>query len=83
MTHPHVCMQAAICQSVAEAMNETPMVKIALSVNLHDDAKCREGAKEYREAVPKYLANFTKVLGDKMFFHGALWPLIMTHGSVL
>jgi glutathione S-transferase len=61
---------AAQADSAFEAAQEMPMAQVYVAVNLMEEAELRESAKVFREALPQYLTNWSKLLGSKHFFHG-------------
>jgi glutathione S-transferase len=61
---------SAQADSAFEAAQEMPMAQIYVAVNLMEEAEAKETARAFKAALPQYLANWTKVLGSKQFFHG-------------
>jgi len=60
----------AQADSAFEAAQEMPMAQVYVAVNLMEETEVRESAKAFRDCLPEYLFNWSKVLGAHKFFHG-------------
>lgn len=64
-------IRGALADSAFEAAQEMPMAQVYVAVNLMEETEVRESAKAFLECLPEYLINWSKILAEETYFHGA------------
>lgn len=65
-------VQASIADSAFEAAQEVPMAQIYVALNLMEKEQAMHTAAKFKNSLPRYLANWTKILDQTAFLHGAV-----------